>query len=28
LTWEAVDPQSYDDILTVDMLTADATKYN
>ncbi len=28
LTWEAVDPQSYDDILTVDMLTTDSAKYN
>lgn len=28
LTWEAVDPQSYDDVLTVDMLSADSTKYN
>jgi hypothetical protein len=28
LTWEMVDPQSYDEPCTIDMLTTDATKYN
>lgn len=28
LTWEMIDPQSYDDVCTVDMLTTDSTKYN
>jgi hypothetical protein len=28
LTWEMVDPQSYDEPFTLDMITTDATKYN
>lgn len=28
LTWEMVDPQSYDQPLTIDMLTTDSAKYN